>query len=192
MLADLRTDLPPPRRNGITSAAGPGRDLTPGSNLATSIVAPRRKQSGRVSEWPKEAGCKPVGVCLRWFESNRAQSSFRPQRPATCGPFLWPAPGRLRLRTRTDSPLISAPVPTRFRTTPESADVCSDIKQSSYDVPNEVIPHVDSHSDRQLIDHDSRHRRLRRHRDAWYVQHRWGRAATRHPLTRTRVNPLTD
>ena len=25
---------------------------------------------GGVSEWLKETGCKPVGVRLRWFESN--------------------------------------------------------------------------------------------------------------------------
>ena len=29
--------------------------------------------SGRVPEWLKGTGCKPVGVCLRWFESSRAQ-----------------------------------------------------------------------------------------------------------------------
>ena len=29
---------------------------------------------GRVPEWPKGTGCKPVGLRLRWFESNRAQS----------------------------------------------------------------------------------------------------------------------
>ena len=25
---------------------------------------------GGVPEWLKGTGCKPVGVCLRWFESN--------------------------------------------------------------------------------------------------------------------------
>jgi hypothetical protein len=28
---------------------------------------------GRVPEWLKGTGCKPVGVSLRWFESSRAQ-----------------------------------------------------------------------------------------------------------------------
>ncbi len=32
----------------------------------------RDRRTGRVSEWPKETGCKPVGLCLRWFESSRA------------------------------------------------------------------------------------------------------------------------
>lgn len=37
-----------------------------------------RNLSGRVPEWPKGTGCKPVGVSLRRFESFRAQSCFSP------------------------------------------------------------------------------------------------------------------
>ena len=32
--------------------------------------------SGGVPEWLKGTGCKPVGVCLRWFESNPLHQPF--------------------------------------------------------------------------------------------------------------------
>ena len=33
---------------------------------------------GGVPEWLKGTGCKPVGVRLRWFESNPLHQVFRP------------------------------------------------------------------------------------------------------------------
>ena len=32
---------------------------------------------GSVPEWPKGTGCKPVGLCLRWFKSNSAHQRRR-------------------------------------------------------------------------------------------------------------------
>ena len=31
--------------------------------------------SGGLPEWPKGAGCKPAGLCLRWFKSNTLHRS---------------------------------------------------------------------------------------------------------------------
>ena len=64
---------------GVTRQAGAGHPsrnwyiLRRGRRLPDA-VGDFRGTYGRVSEWPKEAGCKPVGLSLRWFESNRAQS----------------------------------------------------------------------------------------------------------------------
>ena len=51
---------------------------------------------GRVPEWLKGTGCKPVGICLRWFESSRAQSNplssvstRRPRRVPLCPTSSW-------------------------------------------------------------------------------------------------------
>ena len=35
-----------------------------------------RYEIGSVPEWTKGMGCKPIGVSLRWFDSNPAQYSF--------------------------------------------------------------------------------------------------------------------
>lgn len=37
-----------------------------------------RRPTGRVPEWTKGTGCKPVGFGLRWFESSRAHSNKAP------------------------------------------------------------------------------------------------------------------
>lgn len=47
-------------------------------------------QGGRVPEWPKGTGCKPVGVSLRRFESFRAQSgqASNPRLSVRSRPFV--------------------------------------------------------------------------------------------------------
>ena len=43
---------------------------------------------GRVPKWPTGSDCKSDGLCLRRFESFRAQSMFSHQKPAFSGGFL--------------------------------------------------------------------------------------------------------
>ena len=44
--------------------------LNPFPVSRTFISSPTWKFQGGVPEWLKGTGCKPVGVRLRWFESN--------------------------------------------------------------------------------------------------------------------------
>ena len=49
--------------------------LNPFPVSRTFISSPTWKFQGGVPEWLKGTGCKPVGVRLRWFESNSLHQS---------------------------------------------------------------------------------------------------------------------
>ena len=48
------------------------------STAKSKLTFDLSKTSGSVPEWLKGTGCKPVGVSLRWFESNPAQENKNP------------------------------------------------------------------------------------------------------------------
>ncbi len=79
-------------------------------------IAPSWK--GRVPEWTKGTGCKPVGDAYRWFESSRAHS------------FLSPGPAPERQSSATPAPSnscanLTSSTPVNLESPSTDADCCA-------------------------------------------------------------------
>ena len=86
----------PPRHDGLEPAP---------SSLSICARPPRAAaRAGSVPERLKGTGCKPVGVCLRWFESNRSHRGKGPLRRAFLRlSEITPETHRMRSEAQTDA-----------------------------------------------------------------------------------------